>query len=80
MYGVDLDADDNEVDIEKLAEIILQAWEEEEQVFTKSSEELMETIGKILRNKPGMKSVRIPGFMLTEMDIDAGDDEMEAIM
>lgn len=82
MYGADLDEDEAkaETDIERLAEIILQAWEEEKQVLTVSSEEFIETIEKILKKKNGMKYVRIPGSLLIDMDIDTDDDEMESIM
>ncbi|WP_422445453.1 SEC-C domain-containing protein [Thermoanaerobacterium sp. DL9XJH110] len=80
MYGIDLDMDESEADTERLSRIILQAWEEEEQILTGSTEEFMEAVEKILRDKPEMKSVRIPGFLLVDMDTDADDDEMEDIM
>lgn len=79
MFGIKLNVDEAKADIERLSRIILQAWDEEEQGLIGSDEELMETVEKILSDKPKMKSVRIPGFLLVEIDT-AADDEMEEVV
>lgn len=80
MYGIDLDADDAKVDTERLAETILHAWDEEERIIIGKSEEFMEKIEKILREKKGMKFVRIPGSLMIELDDDTDDEEIEDTM
>ncbi len=70
MYGIKFEEKDDKPDVKKLSALMIEAWEEEEELFDSSFFELNRKIIDILREKKELKNFRIPGVLLVQIEFD----------